>query len=57
MVRKNIVIVSHYYPPHSGGIEVVAQNEAQRLVALGHSVTVVTSKVSVNEAWNGLEKK
>jgi D-inositol-3-phosphate glycosyltransferase len=70
MVRKNIVLVSHYYPPHSGGIEVVAQNEAQRLSRLGHSITIVTSKVSVNEvsgyiggvtvmrvrAWNGLEK-
>ena len=44
MSAKRIVIVSHYYPPHIGGIEIVAYNEAKRLVALGNEVTVVTSK-------------
>lgn len=71
MVQKRIVIVTHYYPPHSGGIEIVAENQARRLALLGHQVTVVTSKVSQTEhsglingvnvvrvkAWNGLEKK
>jgi D-inositol-3-phosphate glycosyltransferase len=46
---KNILIVSHYYPPHLGGIEFVAQNQAERLAALGHRVTVVTSQVSTAE--------
>jgi len=46
---KKIVIVCHYYSPHTGGIEMVAQNQAEGLVALGNSVTVVTSKVQRNE--------
>lgn len=68
---KNILIVTHYYPPHMGGIEMVAKEQAERLAALGHSVTVVTSKVDPEEhsgivngvrvsrvrAWNGLEEK
>ena len=67
---KNIVIVSHYYPPHVGGIEYVCYNQAQELAKQGHDVTVVTSKVSRNEAsgkqdgvlvrrvsaWNPLQK-
>jgi D-inositol-3-phosphate glycosyltransferase len=69
--RKNIVIVTHYYPPHLGGIEMVAQQQAERLARLGHRVTVVTSKVTADEqsgvvngvqvvrvpAWNGLEAR
>ncbi|HSE61330.1 MAG TPA: glycosyltransferase family 4 protein [Candidatus Saccharimonadales bacterium] len=64
-------MVTHYYPPHMGGIEMVAKQQAERLAALGHSVTVVTSKVDEEEhsgiaygvrvcrvrAWNGLEEK
>src|SRR5579871_1881497 len=70
MRNKNIVIVTHYYPPHIGGIEMVAHNQAKRLAAAGHKVTVVTSRVGnesktslvdgVNliriKAFNGLEK-
>lgn len=37
-------MVCHYYPPHVGGIEIVAFNEAKRLAALGNDVTVVTSR-------------
>jgi glycosyltransferase involved in cell wall biosynthesis len=40
-----IAIATHYYPPHMGGIELVAQNHARRLGALGHDVTVVTSNI------------
>jgi D-inositol-3-phosphate glycosyltransferase len=68
---KNIVIVTHYYPPHMGGIEMVAKQQAERLAALGHTVHIVTSKVNDEEhsginngvhvsrilAWNGLEEK
>jgi D-inositol-3-phosphate glycosyltransferase len=71
MIAKKVLIVSHYYPPHHGGIEIVAQNQAGRLAALGHDVTVVTSSVTSAErsgdvagvhvirikAWNFLQKK
>jgi D-inositol-3-phosphate glycosyltransferase len=71
MSAKRILIVSHYYPPHIGGIEFVAYNEATRLAAAGNRVTVITSKAhgdpgsGVYEgvrvvripAFNGLEAK
>ncbi len=41
----NIVICTHYYRPHVGGIEIVAENHAQRLAALGHDVTVLTTAI------------
>jgi glycosyltransferase involved in cell wall biosynthesis len=44
-----VLIVSHYYPPHLGGIEIVAKNQAELLSKNGHRVTVVTSKVSSDE--------
>ena len=51
MVRRvrKIVIVSHYFPPHVGGIEIVAQAEAEELSRAGHSVSVITSKVTKRE--------
>jgi D-inositol-3-phosphate glycosyltransferase len=36
-------VVAHYYPPHVGGLEVVAQQVATALVERGHHVTVLTS--------------
>ena len=47
---QRILIVSHYYPPHIGGIEIVAYNEATRLASLGNHVTVVTSKTHSDPA-------
>ena len=44
IATQRIVTVCHYYPPHVGGIEIVAFNEAKRLAALGNDVTVVTSR-------------
>jgi len=38
-----ILIVAHYYPPHVGGIEAVAEHQAQSLAKEGHQTTVVTS--------------
>ncbi len=66
-----ILIVTHYFHPHIGGIEIVAYNQAKELVKKGHEVTIVTSKlhdektVELKEgirvvrvpAWNVLEKK
>jgi D-inositol-3-phosphate glycosyltransferase len=40
---RNVLIVSHYFPPHIGGIENVVQNEARHLAKEGKEVTVLTS--------------
>ncbi len=66
----NILIITHYFPPHRGGIENVAFNQASLLAALGHKVTVVTSRLpSITghsdgnfsviriPAWNILEQR
>lgn len=37
-----IVSISHYYTPHVGGLEIVAENQVQSLVTHGHEVLVVT---------------
>lgn len=64
-----VLLVSHYYPPHLGGIENVVHSEARHLTAAGVEVTVLTSgdRNSVTDedgvrvvrvrAWNGLERK
>ncbi|GHK02649.1 glycosyl transferase [Streptomyces sp. Y2F8-2] len=66
---KRVLLVSHYYPPHIGGIENVVRNEARHLRRAGVEVTVLTSGVrTVTEddegvrvvrvaAWNLLEKR
>lgn len=46
---KNIIIVTHHYPPHITGVGSVAKNHAERLAKLGHSVTVVTSDTAPDE--------
>lgn len=64
-----ILIVTHYFYPHIGGIEIVAYNQAKELVKKGHQVTIVTSKINNEKnnekiegikiirvkAWNWLE--
>lgn len=66
-----ILIVTHYFKPHIGGIEIVAYNQAKELVKKGHEVTIVTSKLNREKAveqkegirivrvtaWNLFEKK
>jgi D-inositol-3-phosphate glycosyltransferase len=39
-----ILIVSTYFPPHVGGVEVVVQRQAELLAAAGHDVVVATSR-------------
>jgi glycosyltransferase involved in cell wall biosynthesis len=39
-----VLIVSSYFPPHIGGVEVVAQQQAGGLAAAGHRVTVATTR-------------
>lgn len=37
-----VAIVAHYYPPHVGGLEIVAQKHAASAVRLGQIVDVIT---------------
>lgn len=53
-----ILIVTEYYWPHIGGVEVLFKNLAEGLVQKGHRVHVVTSRVSKtvrHEKLNGVE--
>jgi glycosyltransferase involved in cell wall biosynthesis len=67
---RRLLIVSHYFPPHVGGIERVAWAEASDLSTAGEEVRVLTSACGFGEAlteeageaavcrvpaWNGLE--
>ncbi|MFI8106673.1 glycosyltransferase family 4 protein [Streptomyces sp. NPDC086023] len=67
--RLHVLLVSHYYPPHIGGIEIVVRREAEGLLAAGAEVTVLTSgdrsSVCVQDgvrvvrvaAWNAAERR
>jgi glycosyltransferase involved in cell wall biosynthesis len=39
-----ICLVTHFFPPHIGGIEKVAEEQCKRLSKLGYQVSVLTSK-------------
>jgi D-inositol-3-phosphate glycosyltransferase len=67
-----VLIVSAYAHPHVGGVEVVVGQQARTLAALGHEVTVATSRCGAGgagheevdgykvvriPAWNGLEER
>jgi len=41
-----ICLVTHFFPPHIGGIEKVADEQCRRLAKLGYQVSVLTSKTS-----------
>jgi glycosyltransferase involved in cell wall biosynthesis len=45
-----ILIVSSYFPPHVGGVEVVAEQQARVLAAAGHDVVVATSQLDRAES-------
>jgi D-inositol-3-phosphate glycosyltransferase len=49
VISKKILIVAHHYPPHITGVGNIAHNQAKRLVAMGHTVTVVTSETNSKE--------
>lgn len=68
----NILSVSHYYPPHIGGLENVAHKQVETLKGAGHTVRVLTFAVGSARAgyayedgvavirvraWNIMEKK
>jgi D-inositol-3-phosphate glycosyltransferase len=48
--QGRVLIVTHYWPPHVGGIETVAVEQASRLAARGWEVQVVTSRLRGDRA-------
>jgi D-inositol-3-phosphate glycosyltransferase len=44
-----VLLVSHYAPPHVGGLEAVVDALATGLVGLGHEVTVVSSTAGLRD--------
>lgn len=40
----NILIISHFFPPHKGGVEIASYYTAKHLTKRGHKVVVLTSK-------------
>jgi D-inositol-3-phosphate glycosyltransferase len=49
-----ILIVSEYYWPHIGGVQIVFKNLAEGLVKQGHEVQVVTSRVKNTKRFEKL---
>ena len=47
--KTRVLIVSHYWPPHIGGVETVAANQAKYLACHGFTVSVLTSDVGLGE--------
>jgi glycosyltransferase involved in cell wall biosynthesis len=45
-----VLTAAHYWPPHVGGVEFEAREQSRRLVARGHEVTVVSSRISDDRA-------
>lgn len=46
----NIVTVSHYYTPHVGGLEIVAEMLVKSLQESGHQMTVITCAANAQSA-------
>ncbi len=46
-----VLIVTHYWHPHRGGVERVALEQARRLAQRGHQVSVVTSRLRGDPAF------
>ncbi|MFX1258538.1 MAG: glycosyltransferase, partial [Promethearchaeota archaeon] len=45
----NILLISHFFPPHKGGVETASYNTAKILSKLGHNVVVLTSKIKLEK--------
>ncbi len=41
-----VLTAAHYWPPHVGGVEFEAREQSRRLVARGHELTVVSSRIA-----------
>jgi glycosyltransferase involved in cell wall biosynthesis len=51
-----ICLVTHYFPPHIGGIEKVAFEQSKRLAKMGYRITVLTSKPHKEDAGSNVEE-
>jgi D-inositol-3-phosphate glycosyltransferase len=40
-----VLTAAHYWPPHVGGVEFEAREQSRRLLARGHDMTVVSSRI------------
>ena len=45
-----VLTAAHYWLPHVGGVEFEAREQSRRLVARGHEVTVVSSRIADDRA-------
>ena len=45
-----VLTAAHYWLPHVGGVEFEAREQSRRLVARGHDVTVVSSRIGDDRA-------
>ncbi|MFX1328199.1 MAG: glycosyltransferase family 4 protein [Promethearchaeota archaeon] len=45
----NILLISHFFPPHKGGVETASYNTMNFLTKFGHKVIVITSKDDENK--------
>ena len=69
---ESILLVSHYFPPHVGGIENVVREQAKHLRLIGRNVTVLSTAIGESagvhrhpdgytvarvRAWNGVEQR
>jgi glycosyltransferase involved in cell wall biosynthesis len=51
MARKRLLIVTHTFLPHVGGIERVSYEQGKRLMRLGYDVTVLTSRMNTPTSY------
>ena len=51
MARKRLLIVTHTFLPHVGGIERVVYEQGKRLMRRGFDVTVLTSRMNTPESY------
>ena len=51
MAPKRLLIVTHTFLPHVGGIERVVYEQGKRLIRLGFDVTVLTSRMHTPESY------
>jgi glycosyltransferase involved in cell wall biosynthesis len=51
MAPKRLLIVTHMFLPHIGGIERVVYEQGKRLMRLGFDVTVLTSRMNTPESY------
>jgi glycosyltransferase involved in cell wall biosynthesis len=52
MASKRLLIVTHTFLPHVGGIERVVYEQGKRLMRLGFDVSVLTSRMNTPQTYN-----